>query len=94
VKFVSEPIVIGRGRTASNEFEIKGAQLAGDIRLGGYRFAQPFIEITPVLPTANIGARTLQNFSLTFDQKNLLLKLEAKDKTIVIPPPQRLTTGH
>jgi hypothetical protein len=34
LKFQSEPIVIGRGRTVSNEFQIKGAQLADDVRLG------------------------------------------------------------
>ncbi len=31
LKFVSDPIVIGRGRTVSNQFEIKGAELAGDV---------------------------------------------------------------
>jgi hypothetical protein len=87
LKFIADPIVIGRGRTASNEFEIKGGQLAADVRLGGYTFPQPFIEITPLLPTANVGARALQHFAVTFDQKNLLVKLVAKDKAIVLPPP-------
>jgi len=89
LKFASDPIVLGRGRTVSNEFEIKGAQLAGDVRLGQYTFPNPFVEINPVLPLANFGAIPLQNFAVTFDQKNLLLRLEAKDKNIVIAAPQR-----
>jgi hypothetical protein len=89
MKFGSDLIVIGRGRTVSNEFEIKGGQLAGDVRLGGYTFPQPFVAITPVLPSANFGSQPLHNFSVTFDQKNLLMQLLAKDKSIVLPPPQR-----
>ncbi len=90
LKFVSDPIVLGRGRTVSNEFEIKGAQLAGDVRLGGYTFPQPFIEINPLLPLANFGAIPLQDFAVTFDQKKLLLRLLAAEKNIVIQAPQRM----
>jgi len=89
LKFASDPIVLGRGRTVSNEFEIKGAQLAGDVRLGQYTFPNPFVEINPILPVGNFGAIPLQNFAVTFDQKNLLLRLEAKDRTVVIAAPQR-----
>ncbi len=89
-KFASEPIVIGRGRTVSNDFEIKGGQLAGDIRVGGYTFPQPFIMINPIFPVANFGAIPLQHFAVTFDQNNLLLRLVASEKSIVIDPPQRM----
>jgi len=88
LKFVSPPVVIGRGRTVSNDFEIKGGQLASDIRLGGYTFAQPFIDINPVFPVANFGSIAMRNFALTFDQKNKLVRLVAKGKTIVIAPPR------
>jgi hypothetical protein len=88
LRFVSAPVVIGRGRTVSNDFEIKGAQLASDIQLGGYTFSQPFVEINPVFPVANFGSIALRNFSVTFDQKNKLVRLVAKEKTIVIAPPQ------
>lgn len=87
LKFTSTPIVIGRGRTVSNEFEIKGATLAGDVRLGGYTFPQPFIAINPLFPVGNFGAIPLQYFAVTFDQKNKLVRLAAASKSIVLPPP-------
>ena len=88
LKFASEPMVIGRGRTVSNDFEIKGAQLAGDIRVGGYSFPQPFVTINPIFPVGNFGAMVLQHFAATFDQKNRLLRLVTSEKSIVIPAPQ------
>jgi Aspartyl protease len=89
LKFASEPIVIGRGRTVSNEFEIKGAELAGDIMVGAYVFHNPFVATDPVLPLGNFGGMALRNFAITFDQQNKLLRLEAADKTLVIPAPRR-----
>jgi hypothetical protein len=89
LKFASEPIVIGRGRTVSNEFEIKGAQLASDIHVGGYTFTQPCVEINPVFPVGNFGSAVLVNFAVTFDQKNQLVRLVSKERSIVIAPPQR-----
>lgn len=91
LKFVSDPIVLGRGRTVSSDFEIKGAQLASDIRLAGYTLAHPFVEINPVFPVANFGAIPLQNFAVTFDQKNDLVRFVAKDRTIVIAPPRMMS---
>ena len=87
LKFSSEPIVIGRGRTVSNEFEIRGAQLAGEVRLGGYTFPQPFVAINPLFPVGNFGAIPLQSFAVTFDQKNKLIRLVAASRSIVLPLP-------
>jgi hypothetical protein len=87
LKFASEPIVIGRGRTVANDFAIKGAQLAGEIKLGAYTFTQPFVALNPLFPVGNFGAIALQNFAVSFDQKNQLLKLVAASKSITIPAP-------
>ena len=88
LKFVSDPMVIGRGRTVSNDFEIKGAQLAGNIKVGGYTFPQPFVAINPLFPVGNFGAIALQHFAVTFDQKSKLLRLVSSEKSIAIPAPQ------
>jgi Aspartyl protease len=88
LQFVSTPMVIGRGRTVSNDFEIKGAQLASDIHLGGYTFSRPFVAIDPLFPVANFGSAALRNFAVTFDQKNKLVRLHAADRTIVIEGPR------
>jgi hypothetical protein len=87
LKFVSEPKVIGRGRTVSNQFEIRGGQLACDIALGEYVFPKPFVAINPLFPIANFGSSVLQNFEVTFDQKNKLVRFVANSKTISLPSP-------
>jgi predicted aspartyl protease len=86
--FTSQPMVLGRGRTVSNDFEITGAQLGSDIRLGQYTFSKPFVEINPVLPIAVLGAIPLEHFAVTFDQKNLRVRFVASEKTISLAPPQ------
>ena len=88
LKFVSSPVVIGRGKTVSSDFEIKGAQLAADIHLGTYTFTRPFVEINPVFPVANFGSIPLSHFAVTFDQKNKLVRFVCGDKDIVIAPPK------
>jgi hypothetical protein len=85
--------VIGRGRTISNDFEIKGAQLASDVKVGGYAFTKPFLTLNPIFPIGNFGAAVLRNFAVTFDQKNKLVRFVAKEKNIVLPPPTRPTGG-
>ncbi len=87
LKFTGEPMVIGRGRTVLNEFEIRGGQLASDVRVGGYTFVKPFVALNPIFPIANFGASALQTFAITFDQKNLRVRLAAAEKNIVLPGP-------
>jgi predicted aspartyl protease len=89
----SEPIVIGHGRTISNEFEVKGAQLASEIRLGGYTFPTPFVEINPLFPIGNFGMIPLRSFVVTFDQKNNLVRFIAAEKIIQIAAPPRRMEG-
>jgi hypothetical protein len=88
--FVSEPVVIGHGRTISHEFDLKGAQLVSEIRLGGYTFPKPFVEINPLFPVVNFGAIPLRNFVVTFDQKNKLARFVAVEKTILLTPPRMM----
>lgn len=71
----SEPVVVGRARTVANETEIKQVRLKDTIRLGSFEFAEPTVSF-PALSNTNVGAAMMQNFALTFDQKNRRLKLE------------------
>ena len=66
----SEPVVIGRARTVSNTFEIKGAPLRGTLRIGDLEFSDPKLEFQPIMPDANVGSRILKDFRLSFDTKN------------------------
>jgi CubicO group peptidase (beta-lactamase class C family) len=71
----SQPRVIGRGRTVSNEFEIKAAELKGSVHLGGHEFPGATVEFQPLFPMANVGSRVLRDFRVTFDQKNRRMRL-------------------
>jgi hypothetical protein len=88
--FASEPVVIGHGRTISHEFDLKGAQLISEIRLGGYTFPKPFVEINPLFPVVNFGAIPLRNFVVTFDQKNKLVRFMPNEKTIQLNAPRMM----
>lgn len=74
-KLASEPIVVGRARTVSNDIEIKQAKLKDTISLGGFEFPEPIV-IFPSFSDANIGSGILREFAMTFDQKNKRIKLQ------------------
>ena len=80
-------MIIGRGRTISAEFEIRGVDLAQDVLLGEYRFQRPFVVLHPGFPVGNVGGVVLRSFVLTFDQRNKLLRLEGPERTLVLPRP-------
>lgn len=82
LKFNGDPVVVGRARTINREFEIKEATLAGEIRLGAYRFPSPVIRFAEVFPHGNIGASVLREFALTFDQKNRRVRWERTDEVV------------
>jgi hypothetical protein len=71
----SAPRVVGKARTVSNEFEITAAELKGSVHLGGHEFAGATIGFQPLFPMANVGAKVLREFRVTFDQKNGRMRL-------------------
>lgn len=77
LQLLSQPVVVGRARSVSNQIELKQVQLKDTIRLGRFEFAQPTITF-PALSDTNVGFKILRDFSLTFDQRNRRLKLEQK----------------
>ena len=72
----SKPVVVGRARTVGNTFEIRAADLDGDVTIGGITLHRPTIEFQPIMPTANLGARVLRDYAITFDQKNERLRMK------------------
>jgi CubicO group peptidase (beta-lactamase class C family) len=69
------PAVLGRARTAHNEFEIKAATLDGDASLGSLVLPRPRLEFQPMFQVANVGARVLQELVVTFDQQGGAVRL-------------------
>lgn len=96
LKFMVDPVAFAAGQSFSTRFEIKAAKLAGEVRLGAYTFERPFVEIHAAFPLANFGSCPMQNFALTFDQKNLLVRFEAsrkKFRLLATPTAMRLANA-
>lgn len=73
----SEPMVVGRARTVSNDVEIKQVRLKDNIRLGSFEFTEPTVTFPgPAANAGNIGSKTLSQFVIAFDQKNKRVKFE------------------
>ena len=66
----SEPKVVGRVRTVTNEFEVKEVRLKNMLRLGSYEFFEPTISYDESSEEIFLGGKLLHEFSITFDQKN------------------------
>jgi len=79
LKFKTKPRVMGRARTVNGAFEIRGAQLDGNVDIMGYPFDDPQVALISALDgmhAAVIGSRLLRDFVLTFDQKNKRVRLQ------------------
>jgi hypothetical protein len=96
LKLSADPSAFSHGQSLSTRFEIKSARLAADVRVGGYTFDRPFVEIHPAFPLANFGSCPMQGFALTFDQKNGLIRFDARQKSLHLaatPAPMRLESA-
>jgi hypothetical protein len=71
----SEPVVVGRARSASGEMEIKQVQLKDTVRLGRHEFPQPTVTYPALGDVGNVGVKTLSQFVLTFDQQHNRVRL-------------------
>lgn len=80
LKLASDPALFGNGQSLSTRFQIKTAKLASNVNIGRYSFEHPSVEINSAFPLANFGAFPMQNFAVTFDQNNLLIRLDAQHK--------------
>jgi hypothetical protein len=76
-RFASTPVVYANGESLVTRFQLKAGRLDTDVHIGRYRFAQPVVEIHPAFPLVNLGACPMQNFAITFDQKNLLVRFDS-----------------
>lgn len=76
---LSEPVVVGRARSASGEVEIKQVQIKDILRLGRHEFPQPTVTYPALGDIGNVGVRTLTQFVLTFDQQHNRVRLTRAD---------------
>jgi predicted aspartyl protease len=73
--FASEPVVVGKARSASGDMEIKQVQLKDTLRLGRHEFPQPTVTFPSLGKVGNVGVKTLSQFALTFDQQHSRVRL-------------------
>src|SRR5262249_55250205 len=73
--FTAPPRVVGKGRTTSNDFEVRGAELRGELRVAGFAERSPRVDLVDIFPVANLGSRFLRQYAVTFDLKNRRLAL-------------------
>jgi len=93
LKFASDPAFLGNAQSLSTSFQVKAAKLASDVHLGDYTFTRPFVEINSAFPLANFGSSAMQNFALTFDQKDALVRFESSRQVLHLsatPTPMRM----
>ena len=93
-KWEKPPAVFATGQTMTTRFNIKAAKLAADVKVGKYTFIHPEVEIHPAFPLVNFGSPPMQRFAITFDQKSLLVRLDADRDHLQLtapPSPTRLT---
>jgi CubicO group peptidase (beta-lactamase class C family) len=65
-----EPRVVGHGKTVSNEFDVYGAPLKGEARIGAITLTDPRLDFVEIFPVGNIGFRFLKDLVVTFDPAN------------------------
>jgi predicted aspartyl protease len=87
LRFATDPAPFRIAQSLSTRFQIETAKLSENVHLGAYTFKRPNVELNRAFPLANFGSTPMQSFAITFDQKNELVRFEAKQKTL------RLSTG-
>jgi hypothetical protein len=71
----SEPVVVGRARSASGEMEIKQVRIKEMVRLGRHEFPDATITFPALSDIGNVGAKILSQFAVTFDQQHQRVRL-------------------
>ena len=70
----SEPVVVGRARSASGEMEIKQVRIKEVVRLGRHEFPDATVIYPALSEIGNVGAKTLSQFAVTFDGSTKMSK--------------------
>lgn len=74
--FRSQPQVSGQGQTVTGTFEIRSADLNGDVLVAGWPLSNPTVDIADRFPGANLGSRFLRQYAVTFDLPNRRVEFE------------------
>lgn len=76
---IGDEKIVGTGRTISNEFQVSEVKLRGVLRIGEHEISDPTIRFNPIFDNINLGAGFLNNYVVTFDQKNHRVRMISRD---------------
>lgn len=74
----SEPKVVGRGRTANSDFEMRAGDIEGTVQFAGHTLTNPKVHLSPILDRigfVNLGSGVLKDFVVTIDSANQRMRL-------------------
>ncbi len=83
-----EPVVVGRARTVTGEFEIKEAPIAGTLKVGRHQLSNPRVTIAAVPGPLVLGSGFLRHFAITFDQRNGRVRFARKAEGAIEEQPR------
>lgn len=96
LKFEIAPIVFESAWSVATSFQLKAGKLGTNVKIGRYTLVHPVVELHPAFPLAIFGSPPMQNFEITFDQKNLLVRFTADKSRFSLsapPTPPHLTNA-
>lgn len=76
LEWITTPRQVGKARTVSNEISINEVQIKDTIFIGNNAYPAPTITYPSLNNSGTIGPKALQEYSISFDQKNKRLRLE------------------
>jgi hypothetical protein len=76
----------GYAKTVDQVEPVRGATLAGDLRIGRYRLENPTVHFVDIAKkTGNVGAGILSQFAMTYDPANRRLRLDGPEDGRLAP---------
>jgi CubicO group peptidase (beta-lactamase class C family) len=73
-----EPKVVGHARIGESAFDIYGAALTGNVRIGETVVTNPRLAFIDGIPNGNLGFRFLRDFAVTYDPENHRVRFAKK----------------
>ena len=91
-----EPVVVGRARSITGEFEIKRAQLDGLVSFGAVRIEDPHLEFSGIMESTIIGSGALAKYRLTLDpaQNKAWIRTPEREKELREAAPGKTDDGR
>ena len=89
LRFTQPPTVVGKGRSVSGEFEVRGGTLDQTLALAGKEFSDLSVTLNDRYAWANVGTALLQDFAVTWDQTNRRVLLEGERSSQARAKPKR-----